>query len=181
MSDINDLTHEETIDQLRAKADEVTRATRELDLAKREIAFVRAGVPTESKPAQAFIRDYEGELTTDAIHQAAVEWNLWKPEGSDATSEEPDPTSVDRDKLRSGSQPSDAEPPSPHPSVKGLEEFRELRAAGINREDASIALISRLVKGGVEGDERIIIPDHGVQRVYEHRDIPYQDGRARRS
>lgn len=180
MSD-QDPTHEETIDALRAKADSATRLEQANSLKDREIAFLRAGIPTESKVAQAFVRDYDGELDGAKIKEAAVEWGLWKPEGSDAEEPPPDPTADDRNKLRGGAHPNETPPPSPHPVVKALEEFRDARKAGSTREDASMSVISALIKGGVEGDERVIVPDHGIQRTYETRDVPYQDGRARRS
>lgn len=179
MSD-QDPTHEDAIDQLRAKADEATKLQQALLFKDRELAFLRAGIPTESKPAQAFIEKYDGELDSAKIKEAAVEWGLWKPEGSDAEPA-PDPTADDREKLRGGGAPSAGSAPQGHPTERALEEFREMRKAGITREDASMAVIGALIKGGVEGDERVIVPDHGIQRTFETKDIPYQDGRARRS
>ncbi len=179
MSDIDNTQDEPTIEQLRAQADENKHLRAQIAQGEREKAFILAGLPTESKPAKAFIRDYDGELDPVKIKEAAVEWGLWKPEGSDATTDEPDPTEGDRDKLRNAGHPSDAEPPKPNPVTKALEEFRDIKAGGARREDAALTVIGALVKGGVEKDERVIIPSEGLQRSHEFRDVPYQDGRAR--
>lgn len=60
MSDIHDLD-DATIEQLREKADQASKLEAQLaqltNQKDRELAMLRAGIPTESKVGQAFLRD----------------------------------------------------------------------------------------------------------------------------
>lgn len=47
--------------------------------AKRELAFVKAGVDLSSPMAKYFVKGYDGDLDVQAIQQAAAEANLTKP------------------------------------------------------------------------------------------------------
>lgn len=44
--------------------------------AKRELLFIKAGVPTGTKMSEYFIKGYEGDLTVEAIRTAAIEATL---------------------------------------------------------------------------------------------------------
>ena len=48
----------------------------EAEQAKRELAFLKAGVNPENPMAKYFIKGYEGDLSTDAIRAAAQEANI---------------------------------------------------------------------------------------------------------
>lgn len=89
MSDVNEFD-DETMDQgqdpVRAhmrklekelKAERAARA--EAEAAKRELAFVKAGVPLDNPVAKYFIKGYDGEITPEAIRAAAEEANLVQP------------------------------------------------------------------------------------------------------
>ena len=49
---------------------------KEADAAKRELAFVKAGVDPDSAAAKYFVKGYDGEFTAEAIRAAAEEANL---------------------------------------------------------------------------------------------------------
>jgi len=49
---------------------------KEAEAAKRELAFVKAGVNPESAAAKYFVKGYDGELSAEAIRAAAAEANL---------------------------------------------------------------------------------------------------------
>ena len=49
---------------------------KEAEAAKRELAFVKAGVDPDSAAAKYFVKGYDGELTPEAIRAAAEEANL---------------------------------------------------------------------------------------------------------
>ncbi len=49
---------------------------KEADAAKRELAFVKAGVDPDSAAAKYFVKGYDGELTAEAIRAAAEEASL---------------------------------------------------------------------------------------------------------
>ena len=89
MSDVNEFD-DETMDQgqdpVRAhmrKLEEELKAERaaraEAEAAKRELAFVKAGVPLDNPVAKYFIKGYDGEITPEAIRAAAEEANLIQP------------------------------------------------------------------------------------------------------
>lgn len=49
---------------------------KEAEAAKRELAFVKAGVDPDSAAAKYFVKGYDGELTVEAIRVAAEEASL---------------------------------------------------------------------------------------------------------
>ena len=49
---------------------------KEAEAAKRELAFVKAGVDPDSAAAKYFVKGYDGELTPEAIRAAAEEASL---------------------------------------------------------------------------------------------------------
>jgi hypothetical protein len=65
-------TLEEEIKSLRQNAVEAEQA-------KREMAFMKAGIDTGDVAAKYFVKGYDGELTVDAIKQAAAEARLLSP------------------------------------------------------------------------------------------------------
>ena len=60
------------IKELRDAADRGKKATQELDAMKREMAFLKAGVDTDTKAGQLLYKAYDGELETAAIQ---AEWS----------------------------------------------------------------------------------------------------------
>lgn len=55
---------------------EAKKAAAEAAEAKRELAFIKAGVPMDNPMAKYFVKAYDGELDPDAIKQAALEAQL---------------------------------------------------------------------------------------------------------
>ena len=88
MSDANLEFEDETQDQagrnpVRARMRELEAENKrkdallaEAEQAKRELAFLKAGVNPENPMAKYFIKGYEGDLSTDAIRAAAQEANI---------------------------------------------------------------------------------------------------------
>lgn len=61
------------IKRLEAENAELKAKESEAAAAKRELAFVKAGVDPTSPAAKYFVKAYDGDLTPDAIKAAAVE------------------------------------------------------------------------------------------------------------
>jgi hypothetical protein len=61
------------IKSLRAAAKGKKQLEQELAELKRELAFAKAGLPMNDPKMNYFIKGYDGELTADAIRQAALE------------------------------------------------------------------------------------------------------------
>lgn len=64
---------------LRAKARKADQYERENAQMKRELAFVKAGIPTDDPRMGYFVKGYEGDLDPTAIRQAAVEAGFITP------------------------------------------------------------------------------------------------------
>ncbi len=91
MSDVNESFEDETDDQVaknpvRAhmrKLEEEVKALRqtaaEAEAAKRELAFVKAGVPMDNPASKYFVKGYDGDFSPEAIRAAAEEANLIAP------------------------------------------------------------------------------------------------------
>ena len=72
--DDNDTTDDnEDFKNLRAKAKKADTYERENATLKRELAFVKAGVPLDDPKMTYFVKGYDGELEPQAIKDAAIE------------------------------------------------------------------------------------------------------------
>jgi ribosomal protein L12E/L44/L45/RPP1/RPP2 len=61
---------------LEKEAAELKKQLVEAESVKREMAFIKAGVPMDNPVAKYFVKGYDGEVTPEAIRQAAEEANL---------------------------------------------------------------------------------------------------------
>jgi hypothetical protein len=61
---------------------------KEAEAAKRELAFVKAGVDPDSAAAKYFVKGYDGELTAEAIRAAAEEASLIPSHKKEVVAEE---------------------------------------------------------------------------------------------
>jgi hypothetical protein len=69
--------------QLEKEARELRKQVAEFSATQRELAFVKAGIDPASPQAKYFVKGYEGDLTPEAIREAAVEAQLITPLASD--------------------------------------------------------------------------------------------------
>jgi hypothetical protein len=61
---------------------------KEAEAAKRELAFVKAGVNPDSAAAKWFVKGYDGEITAEAIRAAAEEASLIPSEKKEVVAEQ---------------------------------------------------------------------------------------------
>lgn len=87
--DDDDEGGDEDFKNLRAKARKASKYEQENLTLKRELAFIKAGVPMEDPKMGYFVKGYEGELDPAAIRQAAIEAGFMA-----APSQAPDPRIV---------------------------------------------------------------------------------------
>lgn len=66
--------------QLEKENREYRKAIAEAEAAKKELAFVKAGIDLTSPMAKYFVKGYDGELSPDAIRLAAEEAQLITPQ-----------------------------------------------------------------------------------------------------
>lgn len=71
------------IKELESEIKSMRQQAVEAEQAKRELAFVKAGIDPADSAAKYFVKGYDGELTVDAIKQAAVEARLLSPAQSE--------------------------------------------------------------------------------------------------
>ena len=68
--------------QLEKEAKELRKQVAEFQTTKREMAFVKAGIDPASPQAKYFVKGYDGDLTPEAIRQAAEEAQLITPQAT---------------------------------------------------------------------------------------------------
>jgi len=150
-----------SIKDLRDAADRGRKATQELDQVKREMAFLKAGVDTDTKAGQLLFKAYDGELDMESIRVEADELGLFK------SSEEPAPVveqvpaedrqaTTERQALAETSVPPGSQTESPYDA--GHREFREMMDAGRPKEDSAARFIHTVLEaaGGDNPDQRVV-------------------------
>ena len=146
-----------SIKELRDAADRGKQASQELNAMKREMAFLKAGVDTDSKVGQLLYKAYDGELDTVSIQ---AEWSELAPVAVTPPSE-PDTTddarvSQERQDLASDNIPPENQTESPYDA--GHREFKTMMDAGRPKEDSAARFINTVLEaaGGDNPDQRVL-------------------------
>ena len=147
-----------SIKELRDAADRGKKATQELDAMKREMAFLKAGVDTDTKAGQLLYKAYDGDLETEAIQ---AEWSELVPaaaapppaETVDATDTQ---VSQQRQDLAGDSVPPENQTESPYDA--GHREFRTMMDEGRPKEDSAARFVHTVLEaaGGADPDQRVL-------------------------
>lgn len=74
--------------QLEKETAELRKQVAEAESAKRELAFVKAGIDPLQPMSKYFVKAYDGELDPEAIRQAAVEAQLISPPQNQPSADE---------------------------------------------------------------------------------------------
>lgn len=178
MSDSHDNTDNENepegIKNLRAKAAKADEAEARAVAAERRAAFLEAGVPLSSKPAQALMASYSGELTPDAIKAEAAEWGLLNSDPNTPPAEGETPPVHDysdekaqqaaRQSLEQGKVADPNDVPKKGGVDKAFENFAKDRQAGTSRQDAIANAFGTVIKAAAEGDSQAIFDPHEWQQ-----------------
>lgn len=156
----------ESLKDLRSAADEGRRA-------KRELAFVKAGIDTDTPLGAMFATAYDGDLTKDAI---AEQWQKIAPPANEPTQEltpEQQQAALEeqqrmeeqatregaQDRARRGiaSAPAEAPPTETVDPLKtGYDQFHQNLADGIDRERAGKPVLEAIIGSAVAGDKRFV-------------------------
>ena len=169
-----DETADETNDMrnLRRKAKERDRFAAEAEegvAARRELAFIKAGVDTDTPIGKLFMRAYDGELDKESVTAAYAE--LGGMTTSDAELEQPPDPSVEatreRQALASGAATEDGEVPAV--PVRGkdgraVKAGKDALTAGAPRDQAAGVTFGELISAAAEGDRSVIIPFGGQEQ-----------------
>ena len=149
------------IKELRDAADRGKKASQELDDMKREMAFLKAGVDTDTKAGKLLFKAYDGELDTDLLRAEADELGILKG-AEPLPPPEPDSTEADvrvaqeRQNLAADQIAPENQTESPYDA--GHREFREMLDAGRPKEDSAARFIHTVLEaaGGDSPDSRVV-------------------------
>ena len=148
------------IKELRDAAERGRQASQELEEMKREMAFMKAGVDTDSKAGQLLFKAYDGELETESIQ---AEWQELVP--TPVPVEEPEPAQeiVDetdtqvagqRQALAEDSVSVEATTQSPY--EQGFQEFQKSYDSGKPKDESVARFVHTVLEAAGQGDERVI-------------------------
>lgn len=149
---------QEDVSELRKAAEGGKAAKREAELAKRELAFVKAGVDTDKKPARALLENYDGELTSDAIRAEATEWGLL--EAAESTEASPAESAAEavaeaqatRESLEG--RPAPDEPAQIGGVDAALKNFLKNKEDGMSQVNATNHAFGEVIKAAAQGDKQ---------------------------
>lgn len=156
----------EGIKQLREQARQASELQKQLDAQKRELAFAKAGVDTESKLGSMLFKTFDGDLSSDAIQAEAKEIGLLKTEQASTEGQQPlastETQQTDqRQQLASGSLDDGTAPgqtTGEDPQLAGIRETRERLKAGEAPDNAFQSYVQHVVQAAVDGDQRVLLP-----------------------
>ena len=148
------------IKELRDAADRGKEAIQERDQLKREVAFMKAGVDTDSKAGQLLFKAYDGELDTESIK---ADWEALVPAVIPVAEPEQPQENVNqidtqvseqRQALADESVPVEATTQSPY--EQGFQEFKKAYDAGTPKEDSAARFVHTVLEAAGQGDERVL-------------------------
>ena len=143
----------DNIRDLRQAADEGRKAKAEFEQAKREIAFLRAGVDTTSKLGAMFFKSYDGDLSTEAIKAEATELGMFQ------TPAAPEVPQAEREFSQARMDlASEAGTPAAHeedPYVTSRKSWEDARGEGATLQEAFGAAMGPLLQAAHRGDQRV--------------------------
>ena len=146
-----------SIKELRDAADRGKKASQELDAMKREMAFLKAGVDTDTKAGQLLYKAYDGDLETAAIQ---AEWSELVPGAATPPAQTVDATDTQvaeqRRDLAGDSVPPENQTESPYDA--GHREFRTMMDEGRPKEDSAARFVHTVLEaaGGADPDQRVL-------------------------
>ena len=147
------------IKDLRDAAERGKKATQELDAMKREMAFLKAGVDTDTKAGQLLFKAYDGELETDLLRAEAEELGILRDTSApvqEASNDSDRQATQERRALAENTVPPDNQKESPYDA--GHREFKEMMDAGRPKDDSAARFIHTVLEsaGGSDPDSRVL-------------------------
>lgn len=142
---------------LRAAADDGRRARAEAEAVKREMAFLKAGIDTDSPKGKAFVKLYEDDLDSEKIRQGFAE--LFG-DAQPSTQNQLPPEEMAQSEAR-GALANQADSPgdgSVSPWKAAEDRYRQIVDEGGRDELAYGAALSHIIGAANAGDKRVIRP-----------------------
>jgi hypothetical protein len=147
----------EHIKKLRADAAAARDLEKALAAKEREIAFLQAGVKTDSKLGAMLMKTYDGELSAEAIRAEAVEIGLVGDMGEPVVAE----TQVGeaemkyqqaRESFSAGDTALPSDPPAKSAVDVAFDEWNDARRGGMSNADAQDLAFASFISAAANGD-----------------------------
>ena len=155
---MDDYPEEDTggIKDLREAAERGKKATQELDDMRREMAFLKAGVNTDTKAGQLLYKAYDGELETDLLRAEAEELGILRDAPVSEVADVDRQATQERRALADSAVPPENQTESPYDA--GHREFKEMMDAGRPKDDSAARFIHTVLEaaGGDNPDQRVL-------------------------
>lgn len=157
----------ELVKKLRAELKDRNAKLADAEGAKRELAFVKAGIDTSTKLGQLFAKSFDGDVADiEAIKGEAKELGLigsTEPSGTDTTAKPevqdpntpPDTSASERSNLANGGTADDGSGVDPRQTALGRAEQALKDGAPFDR--AAGGLVAELAKAAMAGDQRVVV------------------------
>lgn len=159
----DDEDQQKDLRDLREAADRGNKATKEADALRKELAFTKAGIDTDTPLGKMFARSYDGDLDVAKVKESWAEIAP-APQGEVPVQKAPEAdrvqleeTATRRNLTAGGAGDTPTEQPDPDPVERGYTEFHERMAKGERRETAAGAVIGSLIEAANRGDERALV------------------------
>lgn len=145
------------IKQLRKELKEQKGAKVEAEAAKRELAFLKAGIDTSTGLGKLFAKSFEGDLDPEVIKAEAAELGIISvPDTGNDESDDADGSTEARSNLASGATPDDGS--GVHPAQAALAKAKKLQDDGASFERSAGGMVHDLAVAAMNGDRRVLAP-----------------------
>ena len=143
---------------LRRAAEDGRAARAEAEDFRRELAFLKAGVDTETKLGKLLLKTYDGELTSEAIQFEAREVGAFGTvRATNDVVVDDSERNQSRERMNLSVESPAAGVDTPHPNQVARDAFDAAMRAGDPRDIAAGAAFAEILKAAHRGDERIFL------------------------
>jgi hypothetical protein len=145
----------EHIKKLRAEAESAKVLQKELEAKERQIAFLQAGVDTNSKLGQMLMKTYDGEMSPEAIRIEAAEIGLVQGEVQVENVAEVSNDQAQFQNARehfTGGDTAKFEPPTRSAVDRAFDEWNDSRKSGLSSADAQDLAFASFIASAAQGD-----------------------------
>jgi hypothetical protein len=165
-NDETEVDEETDLPNLREAANRSKQNKAAAEAAQRELAFVKAGVDTDSKIGRLLLQSYDGDLTKDAITEfckdipgalpVASEQTTESAEGTTEGTQEATTDTSTRERTALAGDATAPEFTDPDPREEARKAIDTVVEQGGTRDDALAAGFATLTAAAVKGDQRVL-------------------------
>lgn len=152
------------IRQLREQAKAGREHQAAAEALRREVAFLKAGIDTDSKLGKLLFKSYEGDLSdiealkTEATEIGALKGTSTPVEGEAGSEEASEPTGTNERRELAANAPAD-EPSEKHPVQAARDAYDSAMERSSTWEEAAGEFVHSLAEAAMSGDQRAVVVD----------------------